>query len=140
MKNMNNSSFNPLTKSRGSLHQGLFAAVFLTVSMAAADAGNTNWPQPVSTDERNQLAEMKGPEIYNAPAYEKMEQEIADAIMNDPDLSDQSRHIDVSVADGVVVLKGDVSSAKEEERILQYSKESAGMARVSNQLQIKSSE
>lgn len=87
-------------------------------------------------DERNQLAEPAGPELYNARAYAIMKREILESIRADPSLSKESLQVDVSIEDGIVVLRGKVRNFAEEQRIVQLAREPAGMARIDNQLKI----
>jgi osmotically-inducible protein OsmY len=112
-----------------------FAAVAVTWSLQAENPGQAVTSFSLE-DERNQLAESVGPEIYNAPAYAAMEREILDAIRTDVSLSEESMQIDVSVEEGVVILRGNVRNQIEGDRIVKLAREPAGMARIDSQLEI----
>lgn len=113
------------------------AAVVATWTLQAQEHKSSSFAWD---DERNQLAESVGPEIYNASAYAKMEKEILDSIKTDSSLSEESMQVDVSAEEGVVILKGVVKNSHDKGRIVELAKEPAGMARIDNQLKVGSLE
>ena len=128
-------------KINGHLRRGSLALGF-TLIACTLQAGNYDGASQVLSvdDERNQLAESVGPEIYNAAAYNRMEQEIRDSISHDRTLSEEARQVNVTVSEGVVTLKGTVMTSAELNRVIEISRESAGMTRVESQLGVGSPE
>jgi len=87
-------------------------------------------------DERDQLPEPVGPNVYNAPAYARMKGEVMDSVKRDPLVANRADFIRISAADGILVLEGTVNNAMQKERVLAYALEAAGMTPVKDQLSI----
>lgn len=112
-----------------------FAVIVVTWNLQAENTGPAG-PIFSLDDERNQLAEPAGPEIYNAPAYALMKKEILESIRADASLSEESMQVGVSVEEGVVTLRGKVRNLTEKGRIEELAREPAGMARINSELEV----
>lgn len=69
-------------------------------------------------------------------ADRKMTQDIRQSIMQQDALSMNARNVKVITRDGVVTLRGPVDSAEEKARIADLARNTSGVKRVDNQLEV----
>ena len=109
----------------------LFASALLIVSLGAQEADNTK----TNRRDRSTGAVTADQQKMNA-ADGELARKIRKSVVDDKTLSTYAHNVKIIARDGMVVLRGPVRSGQEKEEIGKKAIAIAGMAKVSNELEL----
>jgi len=121
-----------LTCMSATISLGLIAQENAAAPVAGASADNTK------INERDKSQEtLKPTDQPNNSVDIKLAAAVREAIVKDKSLSTTAHNVKLIAANGVVTLRGPVSSESEKEKVAQRASGVAGVSKVDNQLDVK---
>jgi hyperosmotically inducible periplasmic protein len=104
------------------------------IAQNAPDADNTK------KNERDRSGEtLTAGDQSNSPEDVKTTAAIRRAVVKDDSLSSMAKNVKIITANGTVTLRGPVANSAEKAKIAKLARSAAGNAKISNQLEVKTS-